>query len=374
MRRRSGLPGWAKTIITVLLTLAVVVGVVCLALGRNGIALMESYFLARYAFVEPDADLHGAVDLALDSLVEGLGDRWSYYLSEEDYLRVMQNRANNYVGIGVTVSSEDDRGLAVQSVTAGGPAEEAGILAGDIIVAVDGISIAGRTLEEATELIQGEVNTSVTLTLLGKDGTQRDAVCIRKRLNNASASGKMMDDNIGYVYLANFYSGSSDSFRTVVDGLLDQGAERLIIDLRNCPGGYVEEMQKILDYLLPEGPVFTHKYRWWFKSVYESDAECVDVPMVAIVNANSYSAAELTAAQLRESVGTPIVGERTSGKGYSQFTFKLPNGGGIGLSTASYCTGNGHSLIGEGIVPDVEIALSGDTDVQLQAALDLLNQ
>ena len=114
--------------------------------------------------------------------------------------------------------------------------------------------------------------------------------------------------------------------------------------------------------------------------MYQSDEACIDLPMAVLVNAGTYSAAELLAAQLRESVGAPIVGELTSGKGYSQVTFPLPNGGGVGLSTASYCTGSGHSLIGEGIAPDVELplpegaAIGGEDDVQLQAAIDLLNK
>ena len=190
----------------------------------------------------------------------------------------------------------------------------------------------------------------------------------------------MLEGNIGYVRLSNFYSGSSDSFKQEVDTLVEQGAQALIVDVRSDPGGYVAELEKILDYLLPEGPVFTQKARWWFQSVYRSDTECIDLPIAVLVNKDSYSAAELLAAQLRESVGAPIVGELTSGKGYSQVTFPLFNGGGVGLSTATYCTGSGHSLIGEGITPDVELSLNEgavmgeEDDNQLQAAIELLTK
>lgn len=368
--KRRGLPGWVLILLSVLLTLAVTAGACCLVLGRSGIALLEGWFLAKYAFVDTEADLDGAADKALGALVDGLGDRWSYYLDEEYYQVVSDNRANNYVGVGITVSYDDERGLLVEEVTSGSPAETVGILPGELIVAADGVSLAGEARHTATELIRGEVGTQVTLTVMSADGSLRDLVCVRARLRNSSASGKMLEDNIGYIYLANFYSGSADSFQKMTDGLLSDGAEKLIVDLRNCPGGYVDELTEILDYLLPEGPVFTHDPRWWGKTVYESDAACIDVPMVVIVNKDSYSAAELLAAQLRESVNAPIVGEVTSGKGYSQITFRLPNGGGIGLSTATYCTGSGHSLIGEGILPDVLI--EGDSNAQLQAAIDLL--
>ena len=132
------------------------------------------------------------------------------------------------------------------------------------------------------------------------------------------------------------------------------------------------ELTDILDYLLPEGPVFRQDHRWWFEVVSKSDEGCVDLPMVTIVNADSYSAAELLAAELREFGGAPVVGVQTSGKGYSQLTFPLLNGGAMGLSTAKYFTGEGVSLIGTGIVPDVVVERTGDTDTQLQAALDLL--
>lgn len=372
--KRRGLPGWLKILLAVVVTLAVTVGGTCLLLGKSGLALMEGWLLAKYAFVDTEADLDGAADKALDALVEGLGDRWSYYLTEERYQRVKESRANNYVGVGVTVSYEDERGLLVVGVTEGGPAEAAGVLAGDVITAVDGVSVAGDERYNATNKVAGEEGTDVTLTLLGEDGETREVTCRRKRLRSPSASGRMLEDNVGYVKLANFYTGSADSFRSVTDGLLADGAEGLVIDLRNDPGGYISELEDILDYLLPEGVVLTQKPRWWFRMETKSDAACVSVPMVVLVNSETYSAAELLAAQLRETYGTPIVGELTSGKGYSQVTFPLPNGGGLGISVATYCTGSGHSLIGEGITPDVELSLASDSDSQLQAALDLLKQ
>ena len=372
--KRRGLPGWLKILLAVVVTLAVTVGGTCLLLGKSGLALMEGWLLAKYAFVDTEADLDGAVDKALDALVEGLGDRWSYYLTEERYQRVKESRANNYVGVGVTVSYEDERGLLVVGVTEGGPAEAAGVLAGDVITAVDGVSVAGDERYNATNKVAGEEGTDVTLTLLGEDGETREVTCRCKRLRSPSASGRMLEDNVGYVKLANFYTGSADSFRSVTDGLLADGAEGLVIDLRNDPGGYISELEDILDYLLPEGVVLTQKPRWWFRMETKSDAACVSVPMVVLVNSETYSAAELLAAQLRETYGTPIVGELTSGKGYSQVTFPLPNGGGLGISVATYCTGSGHSLIGEGITPDVELSLASDSDSQLQAALDLLKQ
>lgn len=380
VKKRRRFPGWAKIVLTALLTLLLSTGLWCLALGGNGLAMVETFLLARFAFVEADADLHTAVDKGLDAFVNGLGDRWSYYLTEEQYRQVTSDRANSYVGVGVTVlTNERDEGLLVQTVIAGGPADQAGIAAGDVITAADGTSLAGDNREKGTELITGPAGTQVTLTLLRPDGSTVDVTCTRATVHSPSASGRMLEGDIGYVYLANFHSGASDSFRQEVDALRDQGAKGLIIDVRNDGGGYVSELSKILDYLLPEGPIFTMKPRWGFASITQSDEECIDLPMAVMVNANTYSAAELLAAQLRESAGVPIVGELTSGKGYAQLTFPLPNGGGAGLSTSAYCTGGGHSLIGEGLTPDVALdlnegaALGGADDNQLAAALELFD-
>lgn len=375
-RARKRFPGWAKILLAVVLTLVVTVGGALLLLGRSGISLMQGYFLAKFAFVETDADLNQAVDKALAGLVEGLGDRWSYYLDPESYQSTLESRANNYVGVGVTVSYEREEGLLVQSVTQDGPAQQAGVKAGDVITHVDGTSVAGEARYMAAEKIAGEEGSQVELTLLGTDGSTRTVTCTRQTLKSESATSKMLEGSVGYVRLSDFYSGSADSLQKQVESLMDQGATSLVLDVRSNPGGYVAELIDMLDYLLPEGPVFVERPRWGVETVYESDASYVDLPMVVLVDADSYSAAELFAAQLRESAQVPIVGEVTSGKGYSQLTFPLANGGGLGLSVAAYCTGSGHSLIGEGITPDVELSLdtSDGTDNQLQAALDLLKE
>lgn len=375
-KRRPRLPGWAKILIAVALTLLVTVGGTLLLLGRSGLTLMQGYLLAKFAFVETDADLNKAVDQALAGMVEGLGDRWSYYLDPGSYQSTLENRANNYVGVGVTINYEREEGLLVLEVVEGGPAQKAGVVAGDVITHVDGTSVAGEARYQASNLIAGEEGSQVQLTLLGEDGTSRTVTCTRQTLKSESASSKLLDDGVGYVRLDNFYSGAADSLREQVERMMEQGATSLVLDVRSNPGGYITELIDILDYMLPQGPVFVERPRWGSETVYESDEACVDLPMVVLVDANSYSAAELFAAQLRESAQVPIMGEVTSGKGYAQLTFPLLNGGGLGLSVSAYCTGSGHSLIGEGITPDVELALdtTDGTDNQLQAALDLLKK
>ena len=161
-----------------------------------------------------------------------------------------------------------------------------------------------------------------------------------------------------------------------MEELQEQGAGALIFDMRNNGGGYVDELTRMLDYLLPEGPIFRSEGRWGREVVTRSDESCVELPMATLVNAGTYSAAEFFAAQLQESAGAFIVGEATSGKGYSQQAIPLPNGGALNLSTGRYRTGEGISLIGTGVSLDVELSQEeGDgEDRQLQAAIEKIKE
>lgn len=364
---RRRIPTAVTVLLSVVITLAVVAGAVIALLGRDGLAVVQGWLLARWAFVEEDADLSEAADQALSGMVAGLGDRWSYYVDEESYASLQDSRANEYLGIGVTVTTEREEGLSVLSVTPDGPADRAGVVAGDVITAVDGVSVAGEARFEGTGLIGGEAGTQQKLTLLGADGTTREVTVTLEYIQVAVVQGTMLDNGMGLVTIRNFNSRATEEFEAAVTELVEQGASALLFDVRNDGGGYVRELTQMLDFLLPEGPVFQSSPRWGSATVIESDADCIDLPFGVLVNGQSYSAAELFAAQLRESAGAPIVGEVTSGKGYSQRTFPLLNGGALGLSTARYSTGSGVSLIGTGLTPDVEVSLTEEEAAKLAA-------
>ena len=277
------------------------------------------------------------------------------------------------MGIGVTVTYEED-GLHIQSVEVGGPAQAAGLLPGEIIIAADGSDLTGDNVYNGTSLIQGEEGTQVELTVLDAEGVARRVTVTRARLESEPVSYELLEGDVGYVALANFYDGSSDHVKAAVEQLLEQGATSLLFDMRNNPGGYLNELTDLLDYLLPEGDIFRSGDRSGPTKVVTSDADCVDVPMAVLVNGNTYSAAELFAAQLRESVEAVIVGEPTTGKGYSQQTFWLPGDRGLNISTKTYYTGAGVSLIGVGITPDLVVELDGTEDTQLAAAMKALTE
>ena len=343
------------------------------SLGAGGRSLVEALNLVNTLFVG-EYDETEVVDAALEGMVSGLGDRWSYYLTADELAAQNQRRTNQYVGIGVTVNYESEDGLTIVEVTEGGPAEAAGLQGGEVITAVDGFSLAGEARYEGAERIQGEEGTTVTLEVLGTDGETRTVEVTRASLDSDPVTAKMLEGNVGYVALANFYDHSADRLKEEVTRLQEEGAEALVFDMRNNGGGYLSELTEMLDFLLPEGPIFISRDRAGNEEVTQSDAACVDLPMAVLVNANTYSAAEFFAAELQEQGVAVIVGEPTSGKGYSQQTFALPHGGAMAISTGAYFTGNGTSLIGTGLTLDREVYLTDEGDAQLEAALDLLEQ
>lgn len=368
-KTKRPLPVWAGTAITAAVTLAVTLGLCALLLGREGLSLVQGWLLARWAFVEEDADLGRAADTALYGLVEGMGDRWSYYIPPDSYQALQDRRANRYVGIGVTVDYTDERGLLVREVKEGSPAAQAGIAVGDIITAVDGQSVAGEARYDGVDLIGGEEGKEQVLTVLGADGQEREAALTLRYIAIPVVTGELLDNGMGLVTIRNFNTNADKEFRETVNDLTARGANALIFDLRNDGGGYIDELTRMLDFLLPEGAVFQSDPRWGFSSVSRSDGGHIDLPFGALVNSETYSAAELFAAQLRETLGTPIVGEVTSGKGYSQNTFALFNGGAMGVSTARYRTGGGVSLIGTGITPDITLDLDEEQAAKLSAGV-----
>ena len=373
-------------VIAALAAAGVLAGAAWALVGPEGLGMMEAVVLINTQFVG-EHDMGAATDQAMDALIEGLGDRWSYYMDAEGYAAQQESRSNSYVGIGVTVTYPEEGGLLIQSVAEGGPADQAGLTAGERITAVDGIELTGEDQQRATDLIKGEAGTQVTLTVEAAGGTTREVTVTRATVEEHPAEGELLADGTGLVTIKNFNSRCADETMAVVEDLMAQGAERLVFDVRNNGGGYVDELTELLDYLLPEGDIFRSETKAGTKRVVISDADCVDLPMAVLVNGSTYSAAELFAAQLQEMDRGVIVGEPTFGKGFSQQTFPLLYGGAINLSTARYYTGGGVCLIGTGLTLDREVtlteeqsaALSSGTlapedDPQLQAAIALLKK
>lgn len=358
--------------LSVLVTLGAVALALWLSIGTPELAVLAGMECIESKFVG-EVDKDALADAALEGMVDSLGDRWSYYADAESYTALKERRSNSYVGIGVTVTYTEE-GVLIKAVTDKSPAQISGLLPGELIIAVDGEDITGENVDHAADMIRGKEGTQVVLTLLDPDGNVRDVTVTRKKLEEQAVTYEMLEDQVGYVALSNFYSGLAKQAQSAVEELVEQGAESIVFDVRNNPGGYLSELIDLLDYLLPEGVIFQSGTSEGPDQAERSDADCVDLPMVVLVNEDSYSAAELFAAQLRESVGAPVVGQPTCGKGYSQQVFELPGGRALNISTQTYYTGAGVSLIGVGLTPDKVIELTDDGDAQLEAALDLLDE
>ena len=342
-------------------------------------------YLDRF-FID-DYDEEKLADAAASAMVEATGDRWSYYLTAEEKSSYDEQMQNAYVGIGVTITAQKELGgMRIEAVTADGPAEEAGLLTGDIITEVEGEKTLDLGMTGTCTKVRGEEGTFVTLTILR--GEESFPVSVERRsIQTPVATYEMLDGQIGYIKIANFDTRCAEETNAAMDELIAQDAKALIFDVRNNGGGYKNELVKVLDKILPEGILFQSEDYQGSKQIDRSDADCIDLPMAVLVNQDSYSAAEFFAAAIQEYDWGTVVGTKTVGKGNFQTAFTLSDGSMLNLSIGKYYTPQGRSLTDTGITPDVEIALSDEDgaklyygqlekadDAQLQAAIREITQ
>lgn len=368
-------------VLTALLTFAVSVEYLLPKLSKLD-SLEE---LIREKFIG-EADQTAMEDAAANAMVASLGDRWSGYLSASDYAAYKDQMSNSYVGIGITIRvREDELGFDILQVEPNGPAAEAGILPGDILIKAEEQSVTELGTAGTGEIIRGEEGTQVHVTIL-RDGTEIPFTVTRKRFETVVATARMLEDHIGMVTIANFNRRCASESIAAIEELLAQGAEAIIFDVRFNPGGYSSELVELLDYLLPEGELFRTVDYTGKENVDMSDADCLDIPMAVLVNGSSYSAAEFFAAALGEYDAAIIVGEQTCGKGYFQQTYRLADGSAATISVGKYYTPKGVSLAeAGGLTPDIVLEVDDETqaliyahllepaeDAQLQAAVAAL--
>ena len=344
--------------------------------------LIDKYYIG-------DVDNTALGDGVAEGLIAGTGDRWSHYISAAEFDAYMEDMNNAYVGVGITIKQleETDDGFTVAEVTAGGPAEQAGVKTGDVLLQVEGESVLELGMEETRNRVRGPEGSEVHMTFRQADG-EHELTIRRASIAVVNVTQELLDDGIGYVHIRNFDANCAEDTIAAIESLQKQGAEKFIFDVRFNPGGLKNELVKLLDYLLPEGPLFISEEYDGTESTDRSDAKCVNFEMAVLVNGDSYSAAEFFAAALHEYEVATVVGTQTCGKGYFQTTISLSDGSAIALSVGKYRTPKGVSLaeVG-GLTPDqvVEVTdeqyadiyyqrLSHDQDPQLQAAIAALQK
>ena len=341
-------------------------------------ALIEEKFIA-------EADPEILADAAADAMVKATGDRWSYYIPAGEYEAYREQSENAYVGVGMTIQATEDRsGFLIVDLVSGGPAEEAGLQIKDLLIRVGDTDVRNLTASEVRTLVKGEENSYVSLTIL-RQGTNETISVERRKVKTPVATFEMLEDQIGLVTIENFDERCAEESIAAIETLLENGAEKLIFDVRHNPGGFADELVKLLDYLLPEGDLFRTVRYDGKEHVDTSDADCLEMPMAVLVNSASYSAAEFFAAALREYEAAVVVGEQTVGKGYFQITYQLSDGSAVALSSGKYFTPKGISLAETGVTPDVVVipeekeaegiyygTLQPQEDPQIQAAIRAL--
>ena len=283
-----------------------------------------------------EVDRSAMGDAAAAAMISGLGDKWSYYMSPNEYKAFQLSSTGEYAGIGVAILKEEGGGFEVISVNMDSPAALAGLTAGMVITSVDGIDLRDKTLDQARTLIRSRLNTKFTLGLSRGDPIEVDCSGVYQ----SSVHCRLEKTMAGYVQILNFEAGTAQDAIDGIEALLNQGASALVIDLRGNPGGLATEVADFLNYLLPSGTLFIQRDKDGHEDVTTSDGMCIQLPMAVLINGDTYAEAEVCAAAIKEYQWATILGEPTTGKTRTQETIALSDGSAIRLSTGTYLTGS----------------------------------
>lgn len=324
-----------------------------------------------------ETDGETLTDYMCAGLVAGLGDKYSTYYTQEQYEQILQSTQGHYAGIGVGITKEENGDIVIAACYENTPAQAAGIRAGDILLKINGQSVAGLETSEVVDLIQQIEEGSAVSMVLERGGEQYDASVTVEEVESVSVTSRMLDGGIGYIQITQFTGVTAGQFEKCYGELNDQGLSGLVIDLRSNPGGLVNGVCDTLRQILPEGIIVYTEDKYGNRSEERCDGESpIELPLAVLVNGSSASASEIFAGAVQDyGIGT-IVGTVTYGKGVVQDTYALKSGGAVKLTVSNYFTPDGHNINGQGITPDVEVEQpEGEKeDLQLAKALELLKE
>lgn len=354
-------------------------------ISENTAAKLEELQQYIDLYFSLDEEKEDVEDAMCHALVDSLGDRYSAYYNKEEYEEMMTSTTGSYYGIGAGLSQDKKTmEVTVSKIYEGTPSEEAGMQKDDMILMVEDIDATTMELSELVQHIRGEEGTTVHLTIYRPSTEELMELDVERRnVVLPSVSSQMLTEKVGYIEISDFQKNTPDQFKEAIKALQEQGMEKMVVDLRNNPGGLVTSVVAMLDELLPEGVVVYTEDKYGNRTDYTSDEEHqMNIPMVVLVNENSASASEIFAGAIQDTGYGTILGTTTFGKGIVQSIWGLPSGGAIKLTTAKYFTPNGNNIHGKGIVPDVELTyefLGGENDAysvefdnQIQKAIEIL--
>lgn len=326
-------------------------------------------------------------DYMYKGLIAGLEDPYAAYYTEEELNSVQQSLEGSYKGIGVLMTQNyETNEIKVLRCYEGAPAENSGLMPDDILLKVNGQDTAEMSLNEVVAIIQQGEEDMISLTV-AREGEKEPLTFSmeREKVEVPTVNAQMMEDEIGYIQITEFDSVTVSQFSDALKKLEEEGMEKLIVDVRNNPGGMLTSVCEILDQMLPEGLMVYTEDKEGNRSEYSSDEEHqFTKPLAVLVNENSASASEIFAGAIQDyDLGT-IVGTTTYGKGIVQTTYSLEDGSALKLTTAKYYTPGGNDIHEKGITPDVAVesdesvqtpgAAEKESDIQLEKAIEILNE
>ena len=361
----------------------------CAAPDDSFAAFCEAYDRLQREYVD-DLDPEQLAEGAIRGMFQyGVEDPYSGYMPPEQFNQALGDLSGSFGGIGAEMSVrnvEDPEDLAscteltatcrlvVVAPLAGTPAEEAGVQAGDIVLAVDGEPVDGSTMNDQVTQIRGEPGTDVTLTIQRGEDEPFDLTITRAEIKLQEVETRMIDDHVGYISLNGFSAEASEQFAAGLADLLEQGADQIVFDLRDNPGGYIDAAQKIASQFIDEGLIFTQESAGDEVKEYSSTGDGVatdaGLPVVVLVNGGSASASEIVAAALQEHDRATLVGEPTFGKNTVQVWGRLENDGGVRITISRWFTPEHNSVAPDGIQPDIAAARTDETPPEVDPALD----
>lgn len=378
-----------------LITTSVIVMVFTLIVATvTSMLFFHSYFTSKYSEYSGlfkiknivdnnylnDSDKQDMIDGACSGYVSALGDPYAAYYSEKEYKLLLNNMSSQYVGIGITVTENSDGNLLVNDVAADSPAENSGVLAGDVITHINKLSVSGLGSSEALNIIKmGNEGDTVSLTIMRNE--QKINISMKLvELHNYTIDYEVIDNSIAYIKITNFNTDTPEAFSEALKMAENDGAGKIILDLRNNPGGEAEATRKIADELLDECVIYYSVDKNGKKEYVHAKDGANKLPMAVLVNNNSASASELLTGALKDNGRATVIGEKTYGKGVIQGIYNITDSTAVKLTIAEYYTPNDLKVNGVGIVPDIEVSLDdsavlGDytSDNQLMTAIQYLN-
>lgn len=346
--------------------------------GSRAITDEELDIIERYSRLEEvrqtlednyyiEVDDETLVQGAIDGMLASLDDPYTFYYTVEDMIDRQESTSGEYRGVGMSVQMDGEGAINVVRVFTGSPAEAAGILAGDKLVAIEGEYLniqTAKDLDEAVSLIRGTVGTDVNLTIL-RDGEEMEFAVTRGEVSINYVEYELIGD-IGYVRIYEFESTTADDFRKAMAYFQKSNVRGMVIDLRDNPGGLLTSVVDIADELLPKGRVIYTEDRAGNVSSYYSSDDYWDIPLVVMVNGNSASASEILAASIQDYERGQVVGTTSYGKGIVQLMLTYPDGAGMQYTESRYFTPSGRSIHGVGVEPDVVIEMDDDYDASVR--------